>query len=152
VFSQTVDYALRAVLCLATRPNQAQTAEQIARWAAVPAGYLAKVLQVLGKAGIVRSQRGLGGGFTLVKSPASLNVLDVVNAVDPIQRIECCPLGRSEHSIKLCPLHRRLDAALALIEDSFRSCTIADLIDESSDNAPLCPDNSSGESESNNES
>jgi len=140
VFSQTVDYALRAVLCLATRPHQAQTAEQIARWAAVPAGYLAKVLQVLGKAGIVRSQRGLGGGFTLVKSPETLNVLEVVNAVDPIQRIECCPLGRAAHSIKLCPLHRRLDAAIALIEDSFRSCTIADLIVESSDNAPLCPD------------
>ena len=51
--------------------------------------------------------------MTLAKPPGELTILEVVNAVEPIGRIKTCPLGLSSHGVNLCPLHRRLDAALA---------------------------------------
>src|SRR5438552_12808724 len=93
MFSQKVEYALRAVVHLAAKAPQAQTTEQIATATRVPPAYLAKVLQQLVHAGVLRSQRGVGGGIALVKSPGELSLLEVVSAVDPIQRIQECPLG-----------------------------------------------------------
>ena len=92
--------------------------------------FRSKVLQALGRAGVVASQRGLGGGFTLGRSAEELSVLDVVNAVDPIRRITACPLGKLEHSLELCPLHRRIDAAIASVESAFAATTIAEIIRE----------------------
>ena len=70
------------------------------------------MLQALVKAGVVASQRGAGGGVTLALPADELTILDIVNATDPIQRIKSCPLELSSHGTNLCPLHRRLDAAL----------------------------------------
>ncbi len=53
LFSQTVDYALRVVLCLADADDGPMTTQVIAQITRVPTGYLAKVLQSLGQAGIV---------------------------------------------------------------------------------------------------
>ena len=138
MLSQTVEYALRAVVQLAGVAPDAQTTEQIARATKVPQAYLSKVLQSLVQAGIVRSQRGIGGGMALVKRPSELTILEVVNAVDPIQRIRTCPLQLASHGVNLCPLHRRVDNALAMVEDAFRSTTLQEVLDEPSTSVPLC--------------
>ena len=138
MISQTVEYALRAVTHLAQRSPEACTTEEIADVTRVPRAYLSKVLQALVRGGVVRSQRGIGGGMTLTKSPAELTILEVVNAVDPIQRIRSCPLGLASHGIHLCPLHTRLDNALALVEDAFRNSTLAEVLAEPSRSTPLC--------------
>ena len=104
----------------------------------MPKAYLSKVLQSLGRAGLVNSQRGIGGGISLAKDPAELTILEVVNAVDPIVRIERCPLGLAAHGVNLCPLHRRVDQALALVEDAFRSTTLAEVLAEPTSSVPLC--------------
>src|SRR5262245_9134439 len=119
MLSKPVEYALRAVVFLGKAPTVSRTTEEIARGTQVPQAFLSKVLQKLTHKGIIRSQRGVGGGMTLVKSPAELTILEVVNAVDPIQRIQTCPLKQAAHGINLCPLHRRVDQALALVEDAF---------------------------------
>ena len=138
MFSQTVEYALRAVVHLASNAPKAQTTEEIAKATRVPQAYLSKVLQNLVQSGIVKSQRGIGGGMALVKMPAELTILEVVNAVDPIRRIKTCPLGLAAHGVRLCPLHRRVDDALALVEDAFRGTTLQEVIDEPSASIPLC--------------
>jgi Rrf2 family transcriptional regulator, nitric oxide-sensitive transcriptional repressor len=138
MFSQTVEYALRAVVHLASNAPNAQTTEEIARATKVPQAYLSKVLQNLVAAKIVRSQRGLGGGMSLVKTPAELTILEVVNAVDPIPRIKTCPLELASHGVRLCPLHKRVDAAMALVEEAFRATTLQEVIDEPSESVPLC--------------
>jgi Rrf2 family protein len=92
----------------------------------------------LGRADLVHSRRGLYGGFTLTRPPEKICVLEVVNAVDPIKRIETCPLGLKSHGKKLCALHRRLDNAIAHIESAFSSSTIADLLAEPATSPPLC--------------
>jgi Rrf2 family nitric oxide-sensitive transcriptional repressor len=138
MFSKTVEYALRAVVYLAQDPSTPRTAEEIAGKTKVKQAYLSKVLQSLCNKGLVRSQRGLGGGFTLAKDPDHLNLLEVVNAVDPINRIKSCPLELSAHGTHLCPLHRRVDNALKMVEDAFRKTTLAEILAEPSKSVPLC--------------
>jgi Rrf2 family protein len=138
MLSQTLEYALRAVVHLADQAPAARTTEQIAEVTKVPQAYLSKVLQHLSHAGIVRTARGAGGGVSLVKDPGRLTILEVVNAVDPIRRITTCPLGLAAHGVRLCPLHRRMDDALALVEEAFRKTTLAEVIAEPSASRPLC--------------
>jgi Rrf2 family protein len=138
MFSQTVEYALRTVVWLASQGGEPRTTQQIAKATKIPAGYLAKVLQSLGRAGLVDAQRGIGGGFTLAVSPDELTPLDVINAVDPIKRIKRCPLGLKSHSTGLCPLHHRLDEAMALIEKGLGETKISDLLRAPSSGNPFC--------------
>ena len=77
--------------------------------------------------------------MTLAKSPDDLTILEVVNSVEPIQRIRSCPLGLAAHGVRLCPLHRRLDNALAMVEEAFASSTLAEVLAEPTKSVPLCP-------------
>jgi Rrf2 family protein len=138
MFSQTVEYALRAVVHLADQAPSPRTTDQIAKATLVPEAYLSKVLQGLAHARIVQSRRGRGGGMVLARSPSALTILEVVNAVEPIGRIRTCPLGLVAHGVRLCPLHRRLDNALAMVEKVFRQTTLAELLSEPTGSRPLC--------------
>jgi Rrf2 family protein len=138
VISQTAEYALRAVVCLGASPGQPLTTQAIAAKTRVPAGYLSKVLQALGRAGMVDSQRGPHGGHVLTRSLDALTVLDVINAVDPLKRIERCPLGLAAHRTQMCSLHKRLDEGMALVASLFGGTTIADLLAEANPSQPLC--------------
>lgn len=138
MLSQTTEYALRAIVYLADHHGEAQTGEKIAIATKVPLGYLAKIMQGLVKSGLVVSQRGLHGGFTLLRSPKDLTLLDVVQSVDPIVRITTCPLHLPGHGTNLCPLHRRLDNAMGAVESAFARTSIAQLLTEPGRNKPLC--------------
>lgn len=139
IISRTAEYALRAVVHLAagSGDNPSQTVGQIAASTRVPAGYLSKVLQSLSRSRLITSQRGLGGGFRLVKPAHETSIYEVIQAVDPLERIRDCPLGLDAHGTNLCPLHKRLDDAMALIEEQFRSTTIAELLEEPKGNKKL---------------
>lgn len=136
--SQTAEYALRAVVWLASHSGKALTTRQISVATKVPSDYLSKVLQALARAGLVHSTLGRRGGFLLARTPNHISVLDVVKAVDDVQRIRRCPLGFESHGAVLCPLHRRLDDAMAMVEKAFARSTIAELLAESSASVPLC--------------
>jgi Rrf2 family protein len=138
MISQTVEYALRAVVYLADQATEPRTVQQIAEVTRVPPAYLSKVLQGLVRARLIRSQRGLHGGFTLARQPAELTIWEVVEAVEPFQRIRTCPLGLPSHRLRLCPLHQRLDDALAMIENAFRVTTVAEVLADPTTSKPLC--------------
>jgi len=138
VLSQTADYALRAVVALGSGQCGPMTTQQIAAQTRVPAGYLSKVLQALARAGLVEGQRGSGGGFVLARPVLGITVLDVINAVDPLQRIERCPLGRPDHEHRMCALHRRLDLGIAVMEQVYGQTTIDELLDDSDPVRSLC--------------
>ena len=78
------------------------------------------------------------GGGALAKAPSKLTILNVVNAVEPIQCIRTCPLGLTTHGVRLCPLHKRLDNAFAMVEDAFRKTTLAEVLAEPTNSRPLC--------------
>jgi Rrf2 family protein len=140
LISQAAEYAMRAVLLLARASGRPLTNQQIAASARIPGGYLAKVLQHLVRAGIVASQRGAKGGFVLGRSPDRLTLMDVVEAVDPSRRIANCPLGLPEHANRLCPLHDRVDAAMAAAERELRAATIVELL--AAEDCQCCPNSS----------
>lgn len=66
-----------------------------------------------------------------------ITILDVVNSVGPIERINACPLGLKSHA-KLCPLHKELDKAFAATETAFKRVTIKSLLDSTNPIVPLC--------------
>jgi len=130
LFSQTIEYAMRAVLALAAGDGKPMTTKQIATAMKVPQSYLSKVLQALVRGGLVFSTRGLRGGFVLTRPPEEINLLEIMNVVNPIRRIEHCPLDLDATSSVLCPLHRRLDHAMAMVQEAFASTSLAELLSE----------------------
>ena len=138
MISQTAEYALRAIVFLAMNSDSAYTTVQIAAATRVPSAYLSKVLKSLVRAELIQSQRGFGGGFMLSKSAEQITIFEVLNAVDPMQRIRTCPLGIEAHGTTLCALHKRLDDATAVIENAFRDSTIGDLLARPTKSIPLC--------------
>jgi len=138
MISQTAEYALRAIVQLAYQGGKPCTSKEIAEATRVPAGYLAKVMQSLSRAQLVNSQRGLHGGFTLARPATDMTLWDVVQAVDPIQRITECPMGIKGHGLNLCPVHQRLDDAIAHVQQAFQSSTVAEMIADPSGRKPLC--------------
>ena len=131
MISQTAEYALRAVTYLAEHFGEAQTSHTIADATRVPPDYLSKVLKSLVNAGVITSQRGLYGGFRLLRAPGELTVMEVVEVVGTLQRYHVCPLDRVHANGPLCPLHKLLDDAMRGIEEAFRHMTIGELVEDS---------------------
>ena len=79
---------------------------EIAAELGVPATYLAKVLQSLTRAGLLRAMRGPGGGVQLARSPREIYLWDVLSAVEPVGEFERCFLGLGRcNDVNPCPLH-----------------------------------------------
>ena len=138
MISQTMEYALRAAVYLAKEPNAPRTSEQIAHATRVPQAYLSKIMQQLGEAGVVCGQRGLGGGFRLLKRPEEISLLEVVSAIELLQRFRACATGVASPTSKLCSLHHWLDGTLATVEAAFAKTTLADIVGQWNGRVPLC--------------
>jgi Rrf2 family protein len=137
MLSKTAEYALRAVVWLARAPRDTASADHLAENTKVPRRYLHKVLQDLVRAKLVCSQPGPGGGYALAREPRRITILDVVNAVAPLERIRHCPLGLPSHT-RLCPLHKELDKVYSAAEKALARVTIAQLVHSTSAIVPLC--------------
>ena len=137
MLSKTAEYALRTVASLAREVDQPESADRLATHTKVPRRYLHKVLQDLVRAGLVHSRPGPGGGYVLARSADDVTILDVVNAVSPLERIRHCPLGLASHT-SLCPLHQELDRAYAATEAAFANVTIAQVLRSAGKIVPLC--------------
>jgi Rrf2 family nitric oxide-sensitive transcriptional repressor len=148
MLSKTAEYALRAVACMAGQAQESEeepqeksgklaSADVLAEKTKVPRRYLHRVLQDLAAAKLVQSRSGPGGGYELAVATDKLTLLDVINAVSPLERIRKCPLGLKSHKT-LCPLHAELDKAYAATEAAFAGVTIQELIDSTSPIVPLC--------------
>jgi Rrf2 family transcriptional regulator, nitric oxide-sensitive transcriptional repressor len=137
MLSKTAEYALRAVVLMGGLSGQPASADLLAEKTKVPRRYLHRVLQDLVAAELVSSRSGPGGGYELAAATNKLTILDVVNAVGSIERINACPLGLKSHT-KLCPLHKELDKAYAATEAAFKRVTIKSLLDSTNPIVPLC--------------
>lgn len=109
LFSRACEHGIRAVLYLATTPEEARPVQvkDIAAAIDVPFPFLAKILQSLSRKGILKSQKGPGGGVTLSDNVDRMTLLDVVDAIDGLQDLqERCVLGLAECSSEApCALH-----------------------------------------------
>jgi Rrf2 family protein len=78
-------FALYAVLELASDPERQLAAAEIADKYGISLHHLAKVLRDLGRAGIVESARGVGGGYRFAGNPKRLTLMDVIELFEPIE-------------------------------------------------------------------
>lgn len=125
MFSQTVEYALRAMVQLASEAPDACTTQYIAENTRVPGAYLAKVLQSLRRAGLISSRRGVGGGVRLARPPKKINLLEVINAVEPLARNVDAP--KRAGGGNLVALNRKLDAMLDQLQKGCAGTSLADV-------------------------
>lgn len=137
MFSQTTEYALRAMVVLSLHPEQLVSAVFIAERAQVPPNYLAKVLQQLSSTTLVSGRRGVGGGYKLTRPSNEIYLIDIVKAVGAVDRIKHCPLDpKSTH---LCALHHVMDLALSRAITTLESISLDTLLHQGlGDGRPLC--------------
>jgi len=132
MISQTVEYALRALVFLASNRETKMKTQQISESTHVPLSYLRKIMQQLGKAGFVNSERGKDGGFILKVPAENITVLEIINAIDPIRIITHCPLKKCKTTCQvLCPLHKMLQDVAITVENKFATVFLGDLVKHS---------------------
>jgi Rrf2 family nitric oxide-sensitive transcriptional repressor len=98
--TQFSDYSLRLVIYLACHPDRTVSADEISRAFGISRNHLVKVVQALTELGVIRSQRGRGGGMQLAVSPSELNVGWLIRRTEPhFDLVECFDLATNT-----CPI------------------------------------------------
>ncbi len=138
MFSQTAEYALRAMSWLALSPGVLVPTGELARATKVPPHYLAKVLQQMAAANLITGRRGVGGGYKLARPPSEISLREIVGVVTSLERIRACPLGLGSHCESLCPLHSLMDSLTASVISVLDGKTLADLLTSPGHPTPLC--------------
>jgi len=93
--TRETDYAIRCVYYLAGKPDEVTMVDEIAREMHVPKSFLAKILQKLTRASLVKSYRGVKGGFALARHPGRISLLDVIEAVQGPVAMNKCAIDES---------------------------------------------------------
>ena len=129
MLSQTAEYALRAMACLAMR-GTVMTAPALAEQAKIPATYLSKVLRMLSVAKLVRGRRGIGGGYELAKAPSDISLLHVIDAIDSVSEAGAPERARPgfDAAPRLDHLHGRIDEANKAFLQVLGSSSLNDVI------------------------
>ena len=107
LITRATEYAIRAILYLAKQPRgEIVFKKDICQTQDITPAFLTKILQPLIKLGIVGSQRGVGGGFYLLKDPAEVTLLDIVKAEEgPLYLNQCLSREGSCERDVFCPVH-----------------------------------------------
>jgi Rrf2 family protein len=130
--TQATDYAFRAVQYLAVlETGVVASAQKIAESEEIPLRFLLKIMRSLIKAGIVKSYRGVDGGFALHKPAERITMLDVVEAVEGPVRVNRCliqPEYCNKNYTTCCPVHHVLGDLQQLITTKLANVNFAQLV------------------------
>ena len=124
------EYGVLGLLCLARREaGQVVMIDEVSREEQIPRSFLAKIFQSLARAGLVRSNRGTGGGFALAKPPGEITTLDIIEAIEGRIAFQRCLEAPADcpHSGG-CPLCGLFSQAQTQVRDVFARTTLADLM------------------------
>ncbi len=129
MITRTGLHAVRAMAALARLPDGAYAgAAALAREISAPPNYLSKLLQRLAREGLVRSQKGLGGGFRLARDARHISLLDVVEPIEQVSSWSGCVLGHPGCSDEApCAIHDRWKQIRTAYLRMLAKTTVADL-------------------------
>jgi Rrf2 family protein len=114
---------------LAARPEKVTSAGAIASALKISESHLAKVLQRLARAGLVKSTRGPNGGFRLDKNPEEIRLMDVYEVVEgPVPQNDCL-FGKKVCGNGDCIFHGLLGTVCEMFADHLRNTTLSELTD-----------------------
>jgi Rrf2 family protein len=126
--TRRTDYGVRALINLAQNYPEGQAAPAISKDMDIPVGFLRQVLQELGRAGLVTSQPGRTGGYTLSKDPEEVTLYDIIEALEGKNEEPACALdGGPCHWEKACALHWVWMGAKEAFATALQSATLAQL-------------------------
>ena len=123
------EYAIRGIIYLAQQaPGATVLMEDIAQATQAPPTFLAKIFQSFARAGIVRSSRGTGGGFTMGLPAGQITLREVVEAVEgPILPNRCLIKEGACDRDKTCKVHKVWHKVQRSMLDVLEAVTIEDL-------------------------
>jgi len=124
--SDAASLALHAMVLLAAHPQKTMSTRDIAQVLKVSEAHLAKVLQRLGRAGLVGSQRGPKGGFSLGRDSRQISLLEVYEAVEGPLETKSCLLAKPVCGGK-CILGGLLHKVGSEVADYFTQTRLSDL-------------------------
>jgi Rrf2 family iron-sulfur cluster assembly transcriptional regulator len=129
IYSSASEYAIRALVHLAGHSaGEFISLKHIAKQEDLPLCFLSTIFQRLVRQGMLRSRKGLRGGFTLRQRPAEIRLLDVVDALDRSPCYSQCAMGYPECSEQNpCPMHEGWKVVRSSIQGYLQHKTIADL-------------------------
>lgn len=137
MLSTSCIYGIRAVVYLASQPSEESKTgiKKISSDLKLPAPFLAKILQQLAKQKILSSSKGPHGGFSFLRDPRKLTILDIVNSIDGAYTLTRCIMHNGscdgENSEKFCALHKDYNKSRADLIELFGNMTIHDLAEKS---------------------
>jgi Rrf2 family transcriptional regulator, iron-sulfur cluster assembly transcription factor len=130
MFSQTSEYALRALSILARYPrDQFVLVGTLSSNAELPHHYLSKILQNLVRMNVLQSRKGSRGGFRLARDPNDIVLYDVINAIENLGHTRHCLLGLAECTDEgACPLHEFWKGQWSRYITTLQSTSLGDLV------------------------
>ena len=130
--TRAAEYAIRGVLYLCSQPKGAVCLlNEISEKQNIPPSFLSKIFQNLSRAGYVNSSRGTGGGFSLLKDPREITLLDIVEAIDGQIALNVCMSNGSMCDNKpTCAVHRVWGDAQSYLTNLLDQSTFAALAEK----------------------
>lgn len=127
--TRKMDYGLRILLVLGCNPNARMTSEALSEAIDVPRQFTLKIAQALTKGGLIKAQRGVGGGIQLAKDPQTITLYEIYNASDTPRALNVCLVDPSAcNRSKFCATHRELRGIQLIIDTELKKVTLAHLI------------------------
>lgn len=126
MLSNACAYGLRAMTYLASQPQDHYVAvDTVAQQVHLPSAFLRKVMQKLGRAGLIISMRGAGGGVRLAEDSKSITVYDIILAIDGDKRFTRCMLHLDGcNPERPCPFHEEWAEQRTLIQKRLQSFSL----------------------------
>uniref|UniRef100_A0A7C2EI45 Rrf2 family transcriptional regulator n=1 Tax=Ammonifex degensii TaxID=42838 RepID=A0A7C2EI45_9THEO len=128
---RNTEYAIRALVHLATCEGEVVSAKEIAGAQDIPVEFLQKILQRLVRARLVVSHRGKQGGFSLARKPGEVSLLEVVTTIQGQPAANKCFLGRDGcERAASCRLKQNWLALEQKVNEFLADITLQDLADQ----------------------
>jgi Rrf2 family protein len=133
LITRASEYAILSLILLSSA-KEPMDSETLSRELSIPKSFLAKILQSLAKVEILKSYKGVNGGFSLNKKPKDINMLEVMSSVEGKAPavFECapsesnCPADKAD----ICSIWPFLNKLQGKIDSFLSELTLSDIIDE----------------------
>jgi Rrf2 family nitric oxide-sensitive transcriptional repressor len=128
--AEYTDYTLRVLMYCASNPDRLVTIAEMAEIHNVSKNHLMKIVNDLGRQGVLETTRGRGGGVRLLKAPEDIRVGDVVRSAETDFRlVECFDAATNTCTLSAsCRMKSLLDNALKAYFRELDSATLADIV------------------------
>jgi FeS assembly SUF system regulator len=128
--NRLTDYAVVVMSQMALRGGETRSAQQISEDTGVPLPTVSKLLNLLGHASLVASQRGANGGYTLSAGPEEITVAQIIQAMEGPIALTACVDGADEscNAESFCPMRGNWNKVNGAIREALSSVTLADMM------------------------